>query len=383
MKKNHITRTFGPIHFEDLDPHRFEDLVRELIYDFKDWKTIEATGRAGGDDGFDIRAFERRILVNPTIEDINEEDGQQMEVEGNLWMIQCKRENEVGPTKIKNILSSNVRRANIPYGYILVTSANLSIKSYDVFRNEARELGICEFYIWGKAELEDMLHMPKYDRILFTFFGISLQTRRQSKTNELRQRISTKNKLIKLLGGLNFYQRLFLIRDINNSEYPRPFSYPNYFKNPPWLDVEAFQFSTRGLWVKCTQNYAYVNVKKGTWDLLPESNLLTMPNIIIEENGGDNLRDLQHKASQQWNKLEGECKGMATISGEIAFEDILFIDEKGDALYEYPHIYLGFRNSEIPFRKMLTVLEVGGEEYSAEPPKFKRVDFFDKKSTKK
>lgn len=30
------------IHFEDLDPHRFEDLVRELIYDFRDWQTIEA-----------------------------------------------------------------------------------------------------------------------------------------------------------------------------------------------------------------------------------------------------------------------------------------------------------------------------------------------------
>ena len=55
MAKPHITRTFGPIHFEDLDPHRFEDLVRELIYDYKDWQSIEATGRGGSDEGFDIR----------------------------------------------------------------------------------------------------------------------------------------------------------------------------------------------------------------------------------------------------------------------------------------------------------------------------------------
>ena len=27
MAKPHITRTVGPIHFEDLDPHRFEDLA--------------------------------------------------------------------------------------------------------------------------------------------------------------------------------------------------------------------------------------------------------------------------------------------------------------------------------------------------------------------
>jgi hypothetical protein len=33
-----ITRTYGQIHFEDLDPKRFEDLIRQLIYDFKDWQ---------------------------------------------------------------------------------------------------------------------------------------------------------------------------------------------------------------------------------------------------------------------------------------------------------------------------------------------------------
>ena len=55
MKKStSITRTFGPIHFEDLDPHRFEDLIRELIYDFRDWQSIEATGRTGNNAGFDI-----------------------------------------------------------------------------------------------------------------------------------------------------------------------------------------------------------------------------------------------------------------------------------------------------------------------------------------
>ena len=58
-KKPRVTRTHGQLHFEDLDPHRFEDLVRELIYDFRDWQTIEATGRSGNDAGIDIRAYER------------------------------------------------------------------------------------------------------------------------------------------------------------------------------------------------------------------------------------------------------------------------------------------------------------------------------------
>jgi hypothetical protein len=52
------TRTMGALHFEDLEPHRFEDLIRQLAYDFRSWRQLEATGRAGGDDGFDVRGFE-------------------------------------------------------------------------------------------------------------------------------------------------------------------------------------------------------------------------------------------------------------------------------------------------------------------------------------
>lgn len=44
MARSSITKTLGPIHFEDLDPRRFEDLVRELAYDFKD-SPLGATSR--------------------------------------------------------------------------------------------------------------------------------------------------------------------------------------------------------------------------------------------------------------------------------------------------------------------------------------------------
>jgi hypothetical protein len=59
MAKPRTTKTFGQLHFEDLDPHRFEDLIRELTYDYKDWQSIEATGRSGADAGWDIRAYEK------------------------------------------------------------------------------------------------------------------------------------------------------------------------------------------------------------------------------------------------------------------------------------------------------------------------------------
>src|SRR5664280_510306 len=145
MPKQKVTRTYGPIHFEDLDPHRFEDLIRELIYDFKDWQSIEATGRSGNDEGFDIRAYEKAEIITTSENENNTEEEQIHPMEGNLWMIQGKREKEIGPKKIRKILS-DIDTQNPPYGYILAASANFSKDSYDIFREELRNKGVMEFY---------------------------------------------------------------------------------------------------------------------------------------------------------------------------------------------------------------------------------------------
>jgi hypothetical protein len=51
------TRTLNPLPLEHSEPKRFEDLVRQLTYEFRPWRQLEATGRAGLDDGFDVRGF--------------------------------------------------------------------------------------------------------------------------------------------------------------------------------------------------------------------------------------------------------------------------------------------------------------------------------------
>src|SRR5690348_1759210 len=165
MAKPHVTRTFGPIHFEDLDPHRFEDLIRQLAYDFKQWQSIESTGRGGADDGFDIRAYE--ILPPSNADDEETEEDAPRPMEGNLWMIQCKREKELGPKRVEAIISEAVNSDSPPYGYILAAPAHFSKTAHDKFREELRNRGVMEFYLWGAGELEDMLYQPKNDHILF------------------------------------------------------------------------------------------------------------------------------------------------------------------------------------------------------------------------
>jgi hypothetical protein len=140
MAKPQITRTLGPIHFEDLDPHRFEDLVRQLTYDFKQWQSIESTGRGGADDGFDIRAYE--VLPPSTTPDDEEtQEDAPHPMEGNLWMIQCKREKELGPKRVEAIVSDAVNADSPPYGYILAAPAHFSKAAHDKFREELRNRG--------------------------------------------------------------------------------------------------------------------------------------------------------------------------------------------------------------------------------------------------
>lgn len=208
------TRTTNPIHFEDLDPRRFEDLVRELIYDFRDWQTIEATGKGGDDDGFDIRAFERESRT--TVDD----DGNEIIrlAEGNLWMIQCKREKSLPPSKIKTILE-DIDPNNPPHGYILAAATDFSKKAYDTFRDGLITRGVQEFQLWGKATLETELHQPKNDRILFTFFGISNVRRRRSRATEIRSEVTNKNKIMRVLGDNPAYSWIFA-RDAKDREYP-------------------------------------------------------------------------------------------------------------------------------------------------------------------
>jgi len=79
------------LHLEDLEPHRFEDLIRQLIYDFRQWRSIEATGRAGSDEGMDIRAIER-VQPPPVIYDDDVADDEPIPVRDNespdrLWII--------------------------------------------------------------------------------------------------------------------------------------------------------------------------------------------------------------------------------------------------------------------------------------------------------
>ena len=104
-----VTRTTHPLPFHHLEPRRFEDLVRQLAYDFRPWRQLEATGAGGHDDSFDIRGWE--IVGGPpqAEERLDEENPEEAHVPSEsdrLWLIQCKREAEIGPTKLASYVDA-------------------------------------------------------------------------------------------------------------------------------------------------------------------------------------------------------------------------------------------------------------------------------------
>ncbi len=363
MAKPHVTRTLGPIHFEDLDPHRFEDLVRHLIYDFKQWQSIESTGRGGADDGFDVRAYE--VLQTPVIQDDGEEENESSHpMEGNLWMIQCKREKTLGPKRIEAIISDAVTADNPPYGYILAAPAHFSKAAHDKFREELRSRDVMEFYLWGAGELEDMLYQPKNDRILFAFFGISLTSRRRSKTTEIRAAVNVKNKLCRVLGDNPSHQSV-LLRHLQDTHYPYEDEYKDFDKRPRWKKYSVVAFHPRGLIVSVARYYAYFDKTKTEWDFTKAVN-----NIIPMQGRHwgkyeAKKEELQNAVKGFWQQLPRKNRVNFVYNGFIGFDSIALIDDKGDTEYKCPHLFVDFHHERGPFSGTFEYLEFNEHQHES------------------
>ncbi|MCH8281675.1 MAG: hypothetical protein IIC96_13445 [Chloroflexi bacterium] len=173
--------------------------------------------------------------------------------------------------RVESIIDDGVDGDGPPYGYILVAPANFSKAAHDTFREELRTRGVMEFYLWGAGELEDMLYQPKNDHILFAFFGFSLTTRRRSWATEIRATVSSKNKLIKVLGDRPVHERV-LLRDIKDTNYPFERDYPDFEAHPRWKEYAAIDFHPLGLVVAIGRYYAYIDKIKGEWDYAKTEN---------------------------------------------------------------------------------------------------------------
>lgn len=382
MSKVHATRTYAPLQFEALEPHRFEDLVRDLIYDYRDWQTIEATGRSGGDDGYDIRAFEKRLERVSLDDDAETTDDQSPALEGNRWMIQCKREKELGPTRVKAIIEDAVRKDDPPYGYILAAPATFSKKAYDAFRTALVERGVQEFHLFGRAELEDMLYMPKNDRILFAFFGVSFASRKRTRVSEIRSTVNNKNKLFSILDAEPNnpdLSRNVLVRDVKDTHYPDKEEYSDFDEKPHWKEYIATRFYPEGVRFSIREHFAYIDLEKKEWDVSPAFDLVYRQFSQDDDKHKERF-ELRQNAQSFWERLPKDNQAKFFVDGIILYSNFLLIDKQGDSLYPCPHLFVDFAKRG-PFDGHWQYLKQGHDSYRDD--EFKRVDIFPKQFSKK
>jgi hypothetical protein len=343
-----MSKTLNPLHFEDLEPHRFEDLVRQIVYDFKEWSLLEPTGRLGSDDGYDARGFE--IVrnygdLNEQIED--EEDAvEEPREQERLWQIQCKREKSIPPSKIMKYVDEMIPRGSVvPYGVIFAARADFSKKTRDVFREQLRKKGVKEFYLWGKADLEDMLYQPKNDHLLYAYFGISLQIQRRSQKSMLRGILAIKRKAIKHLGPIDHDSfKEVLIRDVDDECYPYTGRVPNFKERPAWKKYYFVGHEHDGIQILIRRFFAYRDVdyepdgvpKLKAWDFTDKTTM--KPKDLWNDNPKE--EDNHYRVYSFWDKLDETKKAHYEIVGLIKYENIVDIDPEGDIYARCPHVYV-------------------------------------------
>ncbi|EJC82491.1 hypothetical protein Rleg4DRAFT_4206 [Rhizobium leguminosarum bv. trifolii WSM2297] len=334
MSKAGYTRTINPLQFSALEPKRFEDLVRQLLYDFRNWRQLEATGRSGSDDGFDARGWEVQF-PNAALED--EEETEQ----DRIWLIQCKRERQIGPAKLAKYLGEipEEERRHL-HGVIFCAAADFSKVCRDRFRSWCSENGISECYLWGKAELEDALFQPKNDHLLFAYFGLSLQIRRRSDQARLRARTTIKRKLKRA------FEKSFnvLIRAADDTDYPYTMGKEEF----RWWVFSEPRLTHRGLELNWRRHYAFLEDDR--WDCANAVNIDRSSPISDPWRGSHDRSQELDAVSGIWGALPDERKGYVSVTGIISFDDILEVDEVGDDITDLPHIFIRLDSNNVhPF----------------------------------
>lgn len=350
------TRTLNPLPLNDLEPHRFEDLVRQLAYEFRRWRSLEATGRLGSDEGIDIRATE---LVPMDIEVLDEvEEGNEPTDAGfteRLWVFQCKREKTLPPKRLRTVIKDSLASlATPPHGFVLAVACDVSKAARDVFRAEMATRGVGEFFIWGRSELEDMLFQPKNDRLLFAYFDIALQPRRRNAATSLRGEIAKKKQLAALIGDEEQRDgKLVMLRDPTDARYPE--APPKGEAPARWFLCRAMTAKKPGhLMVLRHEHLAAITEDGAQWDAILDFDLMPWgAKSELQTAGAWSLDDLnlpEQTPHGFWNEyIDASRRARLQIHRAVPLERILAIDPLGDGPYPVPHLLVEFADADGPF----------------------------------
>ena len=172
----------------------------------------------------------------------------------------------------------------------------------------SRPRGVEEFYLWGKADLEDMMFLPKNDHLLFAYFGISLQIRRRSLKTEVRSRLATKKSIRRLFEGgkHSIYSPVAII---DATEVPPAWGREihSHIHDKKIVFCKVADYLPASLLVLVKEYHAYADDERIEWDAILAENVIAANNQMIpwslrKPNGGE-------RSVNPWAEMEKVAKG--------------------------------------------------------------------------
>lgn len=344
------TRTINPLHFEDLEPHRFEDLVRQLAHDFRPWRSLEATGRLGNDEGVDIRGWE---IVRP--EATAEDDETPPAEPDREWSFQVKRQQRLGPADLRTIVEEAVATDRPPpYGLVIAAACDVSADALAAFREEALKRGVVETKMWSNAHLEDALFRPENDHLLFAYFDISLTTKRRAQLAELRAMLALKRKIRSIVSDKDDDSNRELRQAIVVRDMEAPYGTEEWFKQtkehvqdyaPFWHAATLAEIHPSGAVI---ERFRYEGIVRqdGAWDIREDSRWWATNGWDYQhlfEGGEDPTRQ------QFWGGGDEPDKKMVSEVRLIPWANIVDVDPGGDSVLSDPHLICRYDGEDGPY----------------------------------
>lgn len=255
-----------------------------------------------------------------------------------LWLIQCKREKSIGPKKLSDYIGSIATNdLRDVYGIIFVAACDFSKEARDRFREDVRNLGIKEWHLWGKAEIEDRLFRPQNDHLLFAYFGFSLQIRKRSLASQVRSRLAIKRKAgkqIELASNV-------LIRDATDSRYPYmdADATKKTHDRRRWRVFRFLKLRHDGLLFQTRRHIAFIDDAAEHWDYAETVNYITLhPHMDPWAPSADEQHQARTKVEGIRDQLPVQNRGMYEVACVIPFDVIIDIDAEGDDWFPGPQI---------------------------------------------
>jgi hypothetical protein len=324
------TRTINPLHFEDLDARRFEDLALALVYRLRQWEDIHHDGRVGGDAGVDIRAVEK--LVDASLRH---------------WAVQCKRYKSFAAAEAKAVVAEAIRGAATPPDVLLlVVGCDVSHLTRTAFEAEAAAAGVGTAMLWTASKLEAMLYAEHSD-LLFGYFGISVARRERSREGDIKRGLTMKRKLTKLFPP-NCGHPDIIIRSIDDEFYPEVDAEPEG-RISGWFSTEFGGHYHSGIELILRVEEIIVDRSDGRWAFVDHLDPVART----------------HGSDKSFDPARYTLMKVFTVA-RIPFCNIVEVDEEGDEYYRDVHLYCRFADGGTPYEVVLQREVDGYAEFHAE-----------------